>query len=205
MAELRMSKRASRLPAALSPAAARMKKSRAWRGGRSRRMACPRRRVCAEEEKPSSLVQPEAICVDDIIPRVEFSLPDSHFEMYFDQNERFLRQVTKYWKANPTKRINGPYYLRNVEILAAATSAYAAIQAADVYTWVVHTYCEKRLLGNSPKYIPDALQAIGGDPPISTLWDYQRLKLSPHAKNRVLASITKVPEWVLPPTKVRSL
>ena len=47
-----------------------------------------------------------------------------------------------------------------------------AIQGADVYTWVVHTFCEKTWLGNALRDVPQVLRGIIGEPPISRLWDY---------------------------------
>ena len=153
-------------------------------------------RFVADSPKPKPN-SPEAICVDDIIPRIDYQFPDgdTRFELYFDRSERFLRQVEPYWRRTSDRRKHGPYFLRRVAMLAPGTDDYAGIQGADVYTWTVHTYCRKMWLGRGSVLIPDELMGIVREPSISRLWDYGSLMWDNSSRNRVLASMTRVPQW----------
>ncbi len=139
-----------------------------------------------------TLNDPEALCVDYIIPCVDYQFREpNRFEYFFDEGERFLRYVEPYWKRTASKRALGPYYLRRVDILTTAPSTRAAIQCADVYTWTIHTHC----LGRQFSTLPESIQEIIKDPPIHAILGYDKLT-KPQARNRVLASMTRVPEWI---------
>lgn len=149
----------------------------------------------ASESKLNPL---EAICVDSIIPRIECQYPEAPgFEFQFDRNEKFLRHVQRFWCAKTRKRLKGPYYLRKIELIGKVSDDYAAVQACDVYTWIVATYCERHWLGLS-KEIPRPFRGILSGPPITERWDYETLKSDKRATHRVLASQTQVPEWAMP-------
>jgi hypothetical protein len=141
--------------------------------------------------------RPEALCVDYIIPclRGSFS-PEDNFEFFFDENERFIRYVKQYWRDTERRRRNGPYYLRNVDILKTVTDTHIPIQAADVYAWLSYTYAQAKWLPatNPPVGIRWPMYEILKTPPISKLWDSQSFA-TPIAKNRVLESMDKVPAW----------
>lgn len=142
-------------------------------------------RRCASEGNAMPLNPPEAICVDDIVPWAVCQFPEDHFELYFDQNERFIRHVSRYWAKSPHKR---SLYLKRVELVAQASKLYSAIQAADVYTWSVYTYAEMFWLKSHPKYLPPCLAGIIGTiPPMSSKWDYEQLSCRDVARYRVLA------------------
>jgi hypothetical protein len=153
------------------------------------------RRVVAEGIR---LVPPEALCVDWIIPIVDYQFrePETRFELCFDRGEKFLRQVYPYWRRRSDRRESGPYYLRRVASLGEVSDEYMGVQAADVYTWTVYTFCEQSWLADSTAVIPESLQGVVREPPNSFKWDYETLRENERSRHRVLESKTRVPNWI---------
>jgi len=129
---------------------------------------------------------------------MDFHQPDAkRFEYFFDQNERFLRFVEKYWRKREGRRANGPYYLRKVGILTGVSSEdYMAVQAADVYSWAVHTFCSQLHLREDDKCLPSALRNIFDEPISNWYCDCDFMRSDPAATRRVLESATAVSAWL---------
>ena len=149
------------------------------------------------EREHGGIIGPEAICVDDIIPRIDyqFRCPDVRFEYYFDINEKFKGQVERYWHAKESRRRRVPYYLRRVPLISPAPDEYVAVQAADAYVWSVYTYCRRFWCKEQTAYVPKELEPlISVVPPINARYDYDTMTSDPSRfKRRVLASMSAVP------------